>query len=88
MLKISDEAADLIRILVAAAELPDTAGLRLGTDDELHNLAMHLEAEPRAGDEVLAHDGAAMFVSRLAAERVSAQTLDAQTEGRRAFFLV
>lgn len=87
MITVSDEAATLIRTLVEAATLPDTAGLRLGTDDKMHSLDMHLEANPRPGDEVLEHDGVALFVSPLASARLNEQTLDAQVEGRPAFFL-
>lgn len=86
-MNISDDAAGLIRTLVAHSDLPPSAGLRLGTDDEKHSLAMNLEPEPRAHDQVLEHDGALLFVSPLAAPRLEDQTLQAQLEPRAAFFI-
>lgn len=87
MRDISDDAAGLIRSLVAASDLPATAGLRLGTDDERNSLAMGLEAEPQPGDVVLDHDGAALFVSPRADERSGGHTLQAQVTGRPAFYV-
>ena len=87
MVNLSDEAAGLIRSLVADSDLPDSAGLRLGTDDDKHSLAMNLEAAPRADDLVLEHQGASLFVSPVAASRVEDQTLHAQDAPRPAFFI-
>jgi Fe-S cluster assembly iron-binding protein IscA len=87
MVKISDDAAGLIRTLVADSDLPASAGLRLGTDDEKHSLAMHLAAQAQQDDEVLEHDGASLFVSPGAAPRLGAQTLHAQLEPRPAFYV-
>ena len=87
MVDLSDEAAGLIRSLVADSALPDSAGLRLGTDDDKHSLAMQLQAAPNADDLVLEHEGASLFVSPLAAVRVEDQTLHAQTQPRPAFFV-
>ena len=87
MVDLSDEAARLIRSLVADSALPDSAGLRLGTDDDKHSLAMGLEAAPHADDLVLEREGASLFVSRLAASRVEDQTLHAQLKPRPAFYV-
>jgi Fe-S cluster assembly iron-binding protein IscA len=85
--QLSTDAAVLIRTLLDDAHLPDTAGLRLGTDDATHALEMRLAASPEENDLVLAHAGACVFVSPLAAQRVRGQTLHAQVNGRRAFFV-
>ncbi len=87
MIHISSEAADLIRSLVAASDLPESAGLRLGTDDETHALAMDLSPEPREQDVVLTAGGAALFISPNAALRAGGRTLRAQVDDRPAFFL-
>lgn len=87
MVNISDDAAGLIRALVADSDLPASAGLRLGTDDGTHALAMRLAAEPREDDLVLEHQGASLFVSPNAAPRLAEQTLQAQREPRAAFFV-
>ncbi|MDT7571811.1 MAG: hypothetical protein QOE05_1985 [Actinomycetota bacterium] len=86
-MQLSTDAAVLIRTLLDDADLPDTAGLRLGTDDETHALAMSLAVQPEENDLVLAYAGACVFVSPMAAKRVRGQTLRAQVEGRRAFFV-
>jgi Fe-S cluster assembly iron-binding protein IscA len=87
MIELSDEAAGLIRTLVADSHLPRSAGLRLGTDEDKHSLAMKLEAAPLADDLVLRHGGALLFVSPLAAPRVEDHTLHAQLQPRPAFFV-
>lgn len=87
MVNISNDAAGLIKSLVTHSDLPASAGLRLGTDDDTHALAMHLESGPRQDDVVVKHDGAALYVSPLAGARLADQTLQAQFEPRPAFFL-
>ena len=87
MVNLSDDAAGLIRSLVADSHLPDSAGLRLGTDDDTHSLAMQLAEAPLADDLVLEHEGASLFVSPRAAQRTDDQTLHAQQEPRPAFFI-
>jgi Fe-S cluster assembly iron-binding protein IscA len=86
-LNLSKDAAELVRELVSQSDLPSSAGLRLGTDDDTHALAMSLEAEPRADDVVVEHDGAAVWISPLAAARLEDQTLQAQLLPRPAFFV-
>jgi len=87
MVQLSNDAAELIRTLVADHDLPSSAGLRLGTDEENHSLAMHLEPGPQEFDVVLEQDGASLFVSPDAAPRLGDQTLHAQLTPRPAFFV-
>jgi len=87
MVNISNDAAGLIRSLVSDSDLPESAGLRLGTDDATHALAMNLEAAPREDDVVVEHEGAALYLSPRAAPRVKDHTLHAQLEPRLAFFV-
>lgn len=87
MLTLSDEAAVLIQSLLADSDLPDTAGLRLCTDPEKNSLAMSLASRPRERDVVVAHRGVSLFVSPAAARRLRGQTLHAQVDERRAFFV-
>lgn len=87
MLNISDEAAVLIRTSLGATDLPAGAGLRLGTDDKTGSLAMSLAPLPRERDVVVAHNGASLFLSPVAAERVADQTLSAQITERPAFYV-
>lgn len=87
MVNLSHEAAELIEILVAESDLSESAGLRLGTDDDSHALSMNLEASPREDDVVLRREGAAVWISPVAAARLQDQTLQAQLAPRPAFFL-
>lgn len=87
MVNLSDDAAGLIRSLVSDSDLPHSAGLRLGTDNHTHALAMNLAAEPGEGDLIVEHQDASLFVSPWAASRLQDQTLQAQLEPRPAFFV-
>ena len=73
MVNLSDDAAGLIRNLVSDGDLPESAGLRLGTDDDTHALAMNLATEPGEDDLVVEHRAASLFVSPLAASRLQDQ---------------
>lgn len=87
IVNLSNDAAGLIRSLVSDSDLPESAGLRLGTDDDTHALAMNLVTEPGQDDLVVEHQAASLFVSPLAASRLQDQTLQAQVEPRPAFFV-
>lgn len=87
MLHLSDKAAVLIRHLVADADLPDTAGLRVGTDPDNHCLSLSLAQAPDEQDVVVARDGASLFLTPDALPRVNDQTLHAQLAERPAFFM-
>ena len=87
MVELSADAAELIRTLVADTDLPQSAGLRMGTDDQTQALAMNLEPEPHEADVVVEHDGASLFISPGAASRLDDQTLHAQLDPRPAFYV-
>ncbi len=78
MLNVTGQAADLIKELVADADLPEEAGLRLAQRDDHTALGMSLAAEAASDDVVLVENNAMVFVGPMAAERVSGQTLDAE----------
>lgn len=87
MVELSNDAARLVRKLVTGSALPATAGLHVGTKDDSRTLAMSLQAEPRGDDLILERDGAAVWVSPKAAERLEDHTLEAALEPRPAFFI-
>ena len=87
MVNLSNDAAGLIRCSVSDSDLPESAGLRLGTDDGTHALAMKLAAEPGEDDLVVEHQAASLFISPRAAARLQDATLQAQREPRPAFFV-
>ena len=85
MLTLTDEAADLVRLLVSGDE--PSRGLRLGTDDDTHALVMGLSVSSRRDDVEVARDGVRVWLSPLAATRLADRTLRAQLIPRPAFFL-
>jgi hypothetical protein len=87
MITMTNEAASLITTLVSDSDLPDSAGLRLGTDPFSGSLAMSLSRRPKASDVVVGHNGALLFLASTVADRLADQTLRAQLEDRPAFFL-
>ena len=87
MITMTTEAATLITSLIHDSDLPDSAGLRLGTDPFLGSLAMSLSREPKSRDVVIDHDGAHLFLAPSVADTLNDQTLRAQLEDRPAFYL-
>jgi iron-sulfur cluster assembly protein len=89
MFTCTDSAADLIRTLLDAADLPDRAGLRLALDPTTWSLAMSLAPGPVEYDRVHAHGDVRVFLAPSALPRLDRRVLDAEvSEGARAFFLV
>lgn len=87
MLDITEDAAELIVQLVAAAELPPGAGLRIAQRDDHPALAMSLAA---AGpeDRQVPSDQAVVFLAPVAAARLEGQTLNARSGETGAAFYV
>jgi iron-sulfur cluster assembly protein len=87
MITMTEEAASLIVSLVNDTDLPNSAGLRLGTDPFRGSLAMSLSRIPNPDDIVVDHDGAQLFLSPTVADMLTNQTLRAQLMERPAFYL-
>jgi Fe-S cluster assembly iron-binding protein IscA len=85
--RFTPDAATLIRSLVDDAKLGDGAGLRMSIDPARRSLSMKLAEAPDASDKVYRHRDVRIFLEPAAAARLHARTLDAQHDGRRAFFL-
>lgn len=84
MLTVTENAAIVIRDLLAKADLPPSAGIRLAQREDHTALAITLTAEPGADDLVLETSGAPVFVGPVAAQRTAGPVLDASDT---AFFL-
>jgi iron-sulfur cluster assembly protein len=88
ILTLTEQAASMIRELLDHADLPDSAGLRIAQRDDHTALAMTLADEPSPDDLVIAERDVAVFLGPMAARRVQAQTLDANTtDTSTAFYL-
>jgi iron-sulfur cluster assembly protein len=91
VLAITDTAAEAIRGIVAAPELPEGAGLRIATQpgaDQMGTLEVSVAATPADTDQVVDEAGARVFVEADAVELLDDKLLDAQIEGSRVGFML
>ena len=89
MLTITDTAAEAIRGIVAAPELPDGAGLRIATmpgSGDAAALEVSVAETPADTDQVVSEAGARVFVEAEAVPLLDDKLLDAQIEGTRVGF--
>ncbi|HZV75640.1 MAG TPA: HesB/YadR/YfhF-family protein [Conexibacter sp.] len=91
MLSITDTAAEAIRGIVAAPEMPDGAGLRIATQpgaDEVGTLEVSVAETPAETDQVVDEAGARVFVEADAVPLLDDKLLDAQIDGTRVGFML
>jgi len=91
VLTITDTAAEAIRGIVAAPELPEGAGLRIATaadSGEAATLEVSVAETPAETDQVVAEAGARVFVEADAVPLLDDKLLDAQIEGTRVGFVL
>jgi Fe-S cluster assembly iron-binding protein IscA len=88
MLRITDEAATLVRTVTGRADRSPQAGLRIIVDPVNHSLSMGIAATPAPADAVVRRGAARVFMSPSAADRLDGRTLRAElSEERSLFFL-
>jgi iron-sulfur cluster assembly protein len=81
MLAISESAAEIIRDLVAAPEVPEGAGLRFAAPlTGESSLQVSLAGTPAEDDEVVEEQGAQVFLEPSAAALLADKRLEAQVE--------
>jgi iron-sulfur cluster assembly protein len=89
MLAISDSAAEAIRGLVAAPEVPESAGLRIATHPTVESsFEASVAATPAEDDEVVEEQGAQVFLEPGAAALLHDKRLEAQIEGGQVTFAI
>lgn len=82
MLTISREALSVIRRISTHPSMPDTAGLRIAHDETSSTaLGVELVKHPSPGDSFVERDGAHLYLSPRAAERLDGNRLGARTQG-------
>jgi iron-sulfur cluster assembly protein len=87
MLAISESAAEVIRDLVAAAEVPEGAGLRIAAPAAGEfSLEVALALTPAEDDEVVEEQGAQVFLEPSAAALLADKRLEAQVEAGQVMF--
>jgi len=89
MLAISENAAEAIRGLVAAPEVHDSAGLRITAPlTERSSFELSVAATPAEDDEVVAEQGAQVFLEPSAAALLEDKRLDVEVEAGRVTFAI
>jgi Fe-S cluster assembly iron-binding protein IscA len=91
VLTLTDTAAEAIRGIVAAPELPDGAGLRIATQagsGEVSALEVSVAETPAETDQVVDESGARVFVEADAVPLLDDKLLDAQIDGTRVGFML
>jgi Fe-S cluster assembly iron-binding protein IscA len=89
VLTLTDTAAEAIRGIVAAPEIPEGAGLRIATApgaEQAGALEVTVAETPAATDQVVDEAGARVFVEADAVPLLDDKLLDAQIEGTRVGF--
>lgn len=91
MLALTEEATTAIRGIVDAADLPDESGLRITVDhigEGEAALNLNFVAEAEAEDQVVAEEGAQVFLDEEAADLLDDKVLDALVVGDRISFSI
>jgi Fe-S cluster assembly iron-binding protein IscA len=90
VLTLTDTAAEAIRGIVAAPELPDGAGLRIATQPNAEAAALEVSVaeSPAETDQVVSEAGARVFVEADAVPLLDDKLLDAEIEGTRVGFML
>lgn len=80
MLTLSPSAVEAVDSLLQNPEVPDEAGLRIGTAGA-SQFTVGIAPEPAPGDQVIEEGGARVFVEAEAAAILDQAELDARREG-------
>jgi iron-sulfur cluster assembly protein len=84
MLTITTNAAEAIRTIVEATDVPDEGGIRIAIAHQngaQASLELAISPAPLEGDEVLEEEGAHVFLDEMAAVALDDKSLDAQIQG-------
>jgi iron-sulfur cluster assembly protein len=89
VLTISPAASEAIRGLVAASDLPESAGIRISNRPEgPGTFELSVVPEPAEADEVVEERGATVFLEDEVVPLLDDKTLDAQTQGEQVAFTI
>jgi iron-sulfur cluster assembly protein len=76
MLTLSENARIIVKQLTTGPEAPDSAGLRITSENEAE-FAVTAAEQPAAGDQVVQEDGATVYLDDAAAQQLDGMVLDA-----------
>jgi Fe-S cluster assembly iron-binding protein IscA len=88
VLRITPDAAILVRSLLDDASLPAGAGLRIVTDPACHSLSMSLAATKATEDTEVTRGEARLFLSPSVARGLTRRTLCAEITAERSVFFL
>ena len=80
MLTLSPSAVEAVDLLLHNPEVPDDAGLRIGSAGE-SEFTLGIAAEPAPGDQIIEEGGVRVFVDAAAAPMLDNAELDARQDG-------
>jgi iron-sulfur cluster assembly protein len=84
MLTITSNAAEAIRTIIEATDVPDEGGIRIAIAQQngaQASLELAISPAPMEGDEVLEERGVHVFLDEMAVVALDDKSLDAQIEG-------
>jgi Fe-S cluster assembly iron-binding protein IscA len=89
MLTLTENASTIVRNITQQPEAPESAGLRITSDDATETFAVTASPTPQPGDQIVEQDGATVYLDQRAAELLDDKILDAAVdpEGRVEFAL-
>jgi iron-sulfur cluster assembly protein len=88
MLTITTEAAEAIKEIAAANDLPDGSGLRITAEEDGDEVSIELDfaEQPETGDAVVESDGVRVFLDETASEVLSDVELTVTPHGDHVHF--
>lgn len=89
MLTLTENASTIVKNITHQPQAPETAGLRITSDDATQTFEVTAAPTPHPGDQVVEQDGATVYLDERAAELLEDKVLDAAVdpEGRVEFAL-
>lgn len=91
VLAVSHGAAEVIKQVVASAQIPGDGGVRISgqpIDEQSVKLDLSLAPSPEPGDAVVEQEGANVFVEESLAPLLEDKVLDAEVEGEGVSFAI
>ena len=80
MLTLTENASTIVKSITAAQPGPETAGLRISTEDPAQGLTVSTTPEPQPGDQTVNVDGAVVYLDAPASQALDNQVLDAAVD--------
>ncbi len=80
MLTLTENASTIVKSIAAAQPGPETAGLRISTEDPAQGLTVSTTPEPLPGDQTVNVDGAVVYLDAPASQALDNQVLDAAVD--------